>query len=153
MFLRAVAAAALLGVPGCLGISAVLAAGPAPIAERLETANAQRGERVVSKQCAAACHTYERGAGPRVGPNLWDIVGKPMAAKDGYRYSRAMRARAEEDGVWTYEVLDAYLASPRKIVPGTSMTFVGLSKPQERADVILYLRSLSADPYPLPERP
>jgi cytochrome c len=141
-------------------LSMVLAGGllaaagePPPLAERLAKADVQRGEGIVRKQCAAACHTYDKGGAARVGPNLWDIVGRPIANREGYRYSRALKQRGAEGGVWTYEALDAYLAAPRKFVPATSMTFVGLSKPQARADVILYLRALSDDPHPLPEKP
>lgn len=145
--------ARLLPIAALLGMPMAFAVDPASIAERLHEASVQRGERLVSKQCAAACHTYQEGAPGRVGPNLWDVVGKPVAAKEGYRYSRAMRERGREGAAWTYEALDTYLAAPRNFVPGTSMTFVGLKKPEERADVILYLRSLSDEPQPLPETP
>lgn len=142
---RALLIACLVGIP------VALAAGdPAPVAERLADADVQRGERLMSKHCAAACHTYKQGAGARVGPNLWDVVGRPMTTKEGYRYSTAMRHRADDGGTWTYEALDTYLTSPRKFVPGTSMTFIGLKNPQERADIILFLRSLSNNPQPLP---
>lgn len=144
MHLHSLAAAVVMVFPVCA------AAGP-DIAERLAAADTQRGERIVSTQCAAACHTYDRDGATRVGPNLWDVVGRPMAQRKDYSYSQAMRERAGQGGVWTWAALDAYLAAPRKFVPGTSMTFVGLGKAKDRADVLLYLRSLSDDPEPLPD--
>ncbi|MFP3945134.1 MAG: c-type cytochrome [Alphaproteobacteria bacterium] len=144
MFVRAAAIALLLPAH---------AAAEAPLAERLAGADVQRGERIVSKKCAAACHTYEKGGSARVGPNLWGVAGKPMARRAGYGYSPAMRERAAQGGKWDGKTLDAYLANPRKFLPGTSMTFVGLRKAQDRADVIVYLRSLSDEPEALPEEP
>lgn len=147
MILRCVVAAVGLSVP------ALAAAADAPLTEFLAKADVQRGERIVSRQCATACHTYEKDGKARVGPNLWDVVGRRMATREGYRYSPALRRRGEEGGVWSYEALDAYLAAPPRFLPGTTMTFVGLKRPQDRADVILHLRWLSDDPQPLPEAP
>ncbi len=127
---------------------ALAVAGPT-LVERLAAGDVQRGDRIVSRQCAVACHTFEKGGGALVGPNLWGIVGKPMARREDYRYSQVMRERAAQGGIWTWEALDAYLAGPRDFLPGTSMTFVGLERPQDRADVILFLRSLSDTPQPL----
>jgi len=124
-------------------------AGPEPIAVRLASADAGAGERS-AKKCLA-CHTFGQGEANKVGPNLWGVVGRPIAAHEGYDYSDAMKAHAEEDKSWTYEHLDTFLTDPRKVVPGTKMAFAGLKNGGERANVIAFLRTLSDNPEPLPE--
>jgi cytochrome c len=121
-------------------------AGVAPIAERLKVADLTKGESI-SKKCIV-CHSFAKGAPNKVGPNLWGIVGSKPAEVPGYTFSDAMKAR--EDKPWTYEALDSYLTSPRTVVPGTKMTFPGLPKPQDRADLIAWLRTQSDSPVPLP---
>lgn len=108
--------------------------------DRLAVADADKGARAFRK--CQACHTVEEGGPHRVGPNLWGIVGGPVAAAD-YRYSKAM---ASYGGVWDVERLDAYLENPRAEVPGGRMAFAGLPKAQERADVIAFLNQNSAEP-------
>jgi cytochrome c len=123
------------------------AAEPAePIATRLAAADPKRGENV-AKQCVA-CHTFKQGEPNKVGPNLWNIVGRRKASVAGFNYSAAMKGMS---GEWTYEELDKFLQSPKGMVPGTTMTFAGLSRGGLRADMISYLRSLSDSPKPLPQ--
>jgi cytochrome c len=101
-----------------------------------------------------ACHTFDDGDTRRMpGPNLYGIVGAPVAHLDGFSYSAAMREKHDEGQTWTFEYLDEYLFAPRAVVPGTAMTFAGLKRDDERANVIAYLRTLSASPVPLPEVP
>jgi cytochrome c len=119
-----------------------------PIAVRLTGADASRGE--VAIRVCASCHTFEEGGANRVGPNLWDVVGHPVGAREGYSYSPAM---AGHGGEWDYQALDEFLANPRGYVPGTKMTYAGMGSPEQRADLIAYLRGLSAAPAPLPEAP
>jgi cytochrome c len=121
-------------------------AGAAPIAERLKTADATKGAEI-SKKCLV-CHNFTKGGGNKIGPNLWGIVGSKPAEVPGYSFSDAMKAR--EDKPWTYEALDEFLTAPRKDVQGTKMTFAGLPKPQDRADLIAWLRQQSDSPVPLP---
>jgi cytochrome c len=119
-----------------------------PISERLIAAASTKGESV-AKKCTA-CHTFEEGGANKVGPALWDIVGRKPGGVDGFRYSSAMTAFGEENPEWTYEELDHFLAAPKKYINGTSMGFAGLRKPEDRADMIAYLREMSGSPKPLP---
>ena len=126
-------------------------AGPAepeqPLEARLATADPKRGE-ATAKQCVA-CHTFEKGGPNRVGPNLWGVIGRPRASIPGFNYSAAMKAKG---GVWTHEELDKYLLRPNAMVPGTTMTFAGISRPNQRADLIAYLHMLADNPPPLPTK-
>lgn len=99
-----------------------------------------------ARKCAA-CHTYDRGGANRIGPNLWNIVGADIGAKDGFAYSPAM---ANLEGNWTFAALDAFLAKPKAFSPGTKMSFAGVRKAAARADIIAFLRSQSGSPAPLP---
>lgn len=123
----------------------------APIAVRLETASAEKGA-TVAKKCQA-CHTFDKGGPIKVGPNLWGVVGAPVIHEAAFGYSDAMKAKGEEGMTWTYDNLDHFLTNPKGFIPGTAMSFAGLTKPDERADAIAYLRTLSDDPLPLPPPP
>ena len=125
--------------------TAVADEGPS-LALLLAAADIAAGEKSARK--CVACHSFDENGANKVGPNLWDIVAQPVAGKAGFNYSPAM---AEMGGDWGYERLDGFLEAPRKYVPGTKMSFAGVRKEQERANLIAYLRSLSAAPPPLPE--
>jgi cytochrome c len=112
----------------------------------IAAADVAQGEKVFGK--CKSCHTVNEGGANGVGPNLWNVVGGPHAHIDGFNYSAAMAAM--HDRKWSYEELDAFLLSPKSYAPGTKMTFAGLSKPEDRAAVIAYLRTLSNNPLPLP---
>lgn len=116
-----------------------------PIAELLATANAEAGA-TAAKKCAA-CHTFDANGANKVGPNLYNIVNRPVAQHEGFAYSDALKGYG---GEWDYDKLSAFLLNPKGEVPGTKMSFAGLSKDQERADLIAYLRTLSDAPVPLP---
>ncbi len=120
----------------------------APISERLIEASAEDGEKV-AKKCAA-CHNFEKGAGNKVGPVLWNVVGRQPGSADGFGYSSAMSEFGSENSEWTYEELDHFLTAPKKFISGTSMGFAGLRKPEDRANIIAYLREQSDSPKPLP---
>ncbi|WP_413717943.1 c-type cytochrome [Silicimonas sp. MF1-12-2] len=114
------------------------------IDDRLEAASASSGESLF-RQCKA-CHTIEKDGANRTGPNLYGVVGSKIGAVDGFRYSSAL---SEADGDWTPEQLDAFLADPRGTFRGTRMSYRGLSDPQQRADLILYLNGQSDNPLPI----
>ncbi len=116
------------------------------LAQLLAEADADKGQSV-AKKCVA-CHSFEQGGVNKVGPNLHGIVGQDIGSVDGFAYSDAM---ASKEGGWSYESLDAYLANPKGYLPGTKMAFAGIKKADQRADLILYLRSLGGTPPPLPE--
>ena len=109
-----------------------------PGAEILAQGDPAAGEKVFRK--CKACHTVEEDGPNRVGPNLYGIVGASVAAVDGFRYSGAL---TDHGGDWTPDRLATFLANPRKAVPGTKMSFAGLRKSEDQADVIAYLVSLS----------
>ncbi|WP_367716451.1 cytochrome c family protein [Nitratireductor sp. GISD-1A_MAKvit] len=123
---------------------------PESIAPLLASADAGKGENIF-KRCQA-CHTVDEGGANKVGPNLWEIVDRPVAGHEGFGYSAALQEFAEGGSVtWTYENLDHFLASPKGLVPGTAMAFAGLKKIEDRANLIAYLRQHAATPAPLPE--
>jgi cytochrome c len=118
-----------------------------PIEKLLASATVEKGE-AAAKKCAA-CHTFGKGEPNRVGPNLWGVVGRQKASEAGFNYSAAMKA---QKGNWTPEDLDVYLTNPKAMVPGTNMTFAGIPRGKERADVITYLNSKSDKPVELPKQ-
>jgi len=115
------------------------------LAARLAAADPVAGEKV-AKKCAT-CHSFDRGGAARVGPNLWGIVGNKPAHMEGFSYSPAISGLTQP---WDYATLDTFLTSPKAYAPGTKMTFPGLKKPEARAAVIVWLRTLSDQPVPLP---
>jgi cytochrome c len=126
--------------------TAAAPAGGGDLAALLAAADPAQGQ-TVAKKCAA-CHNFEKGGPNKVGPNLWDIVGAKHAHKGDYSYSDAIKGMADKE--WSYAELDAFLTAPKAYAPGTKMTFPGIKKPEDRAAVIAYLRSLSDSPKPLP---
>lgn len=131
------------------GAAAPAEAGPS-IIELLATADADAGQSAF-RPCAA-CHTAEKGGANRVGPNLWGVINRPIASHEGFNYSAGMREFAQGGSVaWDYEHISQFLKAPRSYVSGTSMAFAGIKNPQQEANLIAYLRTLSDDPAPLPQ--
>ncbi len=123
------------------------AAGPVdPIEVRLASASIEKGANA-AKKCLA-CHDFSKGGPNKVGPNLWGIVDANKAHLGNFAYTGGMKGMG---GNWTLDDLDKFLANPRGLVKGTSMAFAGISRPNERADVIAYLNSLADSPKPLPK--
>ncbi|MFC7472819.1 c-type cytochrome [Dankookia sp. GCM10030260] len=112
----------------------------------MAAADPEKGGALFRRQCAV-CHTANEGGKSGVGPNLYDVVGKPHGHLEGFNYSAVLKGKP---GPWNYEELSAWLLAPAQYAPGTRMGFVGLKNPEDRANVIAYLRSLSANPLPLP---
>jgi len=111
----------------------------------LASADIAAGEKTFKK--CKACHSTKKGGKNKIGPNLWNIVGKGKASAPGYKYSSAL---AGLGGAWGYQELDGFLANPKGFAKGTKMSFSGIKKAKARAAVIVYLRSLSDQPKPLP---
>lgn len=118
----------------------------APIAPLLAKADPAAGEKI-AKQVCAVCHTFNDGGRPGIGPNLYGVLMRPHASEQGYTYSSALK---DKKGAWDYEALNHWLKKPAAYAPGTKMTFAGINNDQQRANVIAWLRTLSANPAPLP---
>ncbi len=118
-----------------------------PLPVLLAKANVDKGK-TTARQCQA-CHTFEKGGPNRVGPNLWGIVDSPRGEdRGGFNFSQAMKTKG---GKWSFDELFKFLKSPRDYIPGTAMTFAGISNDQQRADVIAFLDTLADNPVPLPK--
>lgn len=117
-----------------------------PVLAMLAEADIARGQKV-SKACAA-CHSFDKGGANGVGPNLWNIVGRNKQTVSGFTYSGTLNAHGGD--VWSYAELNKFLWKPKKYSPGTKMNYIGLKKPEDRAAMIAWLRSLSASPKALP---
>lgn len=93
-----------------------------------------------------SCHTFEQGGANGTGPNLWNVVNRPVASVSGFNYTSALK---EAGGAWTYERLDAFLKNSQEYIPGTAMV-QRFSRDSQRAEILAYLGSLSSSPAPYP---
>jgi cytochrome c len=118
-----------------------------PIAPLLAKADPAAGEADTKKLGCVACHTFNEGGKAGIGPNLYGVVGAPHGHMEGFTYSNALKSK---QGPWTFDELNEWLHQPSAYAPGTRMTFAGIKNDKERADVIDYLRTLSAKPEALP---
>ena len=128
-----------------LGWCGLVAAQSDLISDRLTQAEATTGQ-LIFNQCAV-CHTASPDQTHRIGPSLWDIVGRPIAHAEGFDYSPALAALT---GNWDFDTLDVFLTDPMAYAPGTRMVFPGIKDGWQRAHLMAYLRTLSASPVPLP---
>lgn len=119
-----------------------------PLAVLLAKADPKKGAMVVKK--CEVCHNITKGGANRIGPDLWGIVDRPRGKHPGFNYSHAM---ATKGGNWTYHDLFVYLKDPQAFVPGNKMAFAGLPRAEDRANLIVFLRTLSDHPVPLPPVP
>ena len=115
------------------------------IAALLALGNIEHGKKVFKK--CAACHLINKGADNKIGPALYGVIGRKVASKQDYKYSKAMSGY---DKNWTFEEMNGYLEKPQRYIKGTKMAFAGLRKEKDRASVILYLNQSSDEPLPLP---
>lgn len=117
-----------------------------PIEFYLASADPAKGEQVFKK--CTACHTITKGGANGTGPNLWGVMGAAVGKHSpGFAYSPAL---AGKGGNWDWESMNQWVKSPRDFAPGTKMTFAGLSKPEDRANLLAYLNAQGDGPLALP---
>jgi cytochrome c len=133
------------GAPAAATAEAPKAAPETPLPVLLAKADVTKGENDV-KVCAT-CHNFKEGAGTKIGPDLWNVVGRPVASFPGFVYSDSLKAMG---GDWTYDKLNAWIADPKAMAAGTKMAFAGEKDEKKRADILDYLHTLSDKPVPLP---
>jgi cytochrome c len=133
------------GAPEGAGAAAAAApTGPEPIAGLMANANVDAGKS--KTQLCAACHSFDKGGPNRIGPNLYGVLGSPIAEdRGGFAFSSALTTKGKGQ-TWTLDNLNAWLWKPQQFASGTKMTFIGLPKPEDRANVIAYLNSMSDKP-------
>ena len=115
------------------------------IAALMATGDIDHGKKVFKK--CAACHSINMGGGNKIGPALYNVVGRAVGGVSDYKDSKALSGYGKE---WTFEELNGYLIKPATYLKGTKMAFAGLRKEKDRASVIMYLNQNGDDPTPLP---
>ena len=103
------------------------------------------GEKIFKK--CAACHSIVKGGKNKIGPALYNVVGRQVGGVSDYKYSKAL---ATYDKMWTFKELNGFLIKPAKWIKGTKMAYAGLRKEKDRASIIKYLNQSSDNPKPLP---
>jgi cytochrome c len=107
--------------------------------------DAASGQKVFKK--CAACHSINKGGQNKIGPALYNVVGRKVGGVDGYKYSKTLASYGND---WTFEELNGFLIKPAAYLKGTKMSYAGLRKEVDRASVIKYLNQNSDNPKPLP---
>jgi cytochrome c len=144
--------------------SVVKVAAPAPAAPRGEVAKPDsslsallaRADPDAGQETAklcAVCHTWTKGGGVRVGPNLWGVLGRDIARDPGFSYSPALQ---QKGGRWSFNEMYQWMGDPNEFIPGNNMYkmgFAGIKDPQQRANLIAFLSKQSDKPAPLPRWP
>ena len=115
------------------------------IAALMALGDVASGEKIFKK--CAACHSINKGGKHKIGPALYNVVGRKVGGVEDYKYSKALIAYEKE---WTFEELNGFLIKPAKHIKGTKMAYAGLRKEADRASVIKYLNANSDSPLPLP---
>ena len=120
-----------------------------PLPELLAKADPAAGQKDTA--ICSTCHSFGKGEPSKTtGPNLYGIVGRVHAADKDFDYSQANRDLGAKGEKWTYDAIFNFIKGPRDYMPGTKMTFAGMPKAEDRANVLAYLRTLSDNPEPLP---
>ena len=115
------------------------------IAVVMALGNIADGEKIFKK--CAACHSINKGGKNKIGPALYNVVGRAVGGVDDYKYSKALASYGK---VWTFEELNGFLTKPSSYLKGTKMSYAGLRKEKDRASVIQYLNQNSDNPKLLP---
>jgi cytochrome c len=113
-------------------LKALLASLPAPYS----SGNPENGKRVAG--LCRSCHSFEKGGPNMTGPNLYGVYGKAAGVHPDYSHSQALKSAGI---TWDAQTLDKWVENPRQLVPGNKMTFAGIKKPQDRVDLVAYLRT------------
>lgn len=124
------------------------AAAEVPIATLLASADVAKGEKVFAK--CSSCHSINSGGANGIGPNLYGVMGKPHASVAGFAYSDALKSKS---GPWTFEEMNKWLTSPKAYADGTKMSFAGLFKAEDRANLMAWMNTQTGSPLPLPAAP
>ena len=115
------------------------------IAAIMALGDVTNGEKIFKK--CAACHSINKGGKNKIGPALYNVVGRAVGGVGDYKYSKALTSYGNE---WTFEELNGFLLKPASYIKGTKMSYAGLRKEKDRASVIKYLNQNSDSPKPLP---
>lgn len=139
----------LAALEGASGSAEEEVEGPVDFGVLLAGADITAGERV-ARRCAS-CHSFDSGMADGTGPHLWGVLGRAVAAVDGFNYSGAMQDYATTTADWHYENLYNFLESPRRYMPGTAMSFAGLRDQEDRINLIAYMHEQGSADMPFPE--
>ena len=115
------------------------------ISALLVMGSVEHGQKVF-KNCSA-CHSVKKGGKNKIGPALYNVLGRNMAALEDYKYSKALIAYGKS---WTFDKMNSFLIKPQSYIKGTKMAFAGLKKEKDRASIILFMNQNSDNPLPLP---
>tara|TARA_E500000178_G_scaffold332649_1_gene366725 strand:- start:37 stop:576 length:540 start_codon:yes stop_codon:yes gene_type:complete len=115
------------------------------IAALMALGDVNAGEKIFKK--CAACHSINQGGANKIGPALYNVVGRKIGGVTDYKYSKAFVEYGKE---WNFEELNGFLIKPSKWIKGTKMAYAGLRKEEDRASIIKYLNQNSDSPLPLP---
>ncbi len=115
------------------------------IAALMSMGDLASGEKIFKK--CAACHSIVKGGKNKIGPALYNVVGRQVGEVSDYKYSKALIGYKK---AWTFEELNGFLLKPSKWIRGTKMAYAGLRKEKDRASIIKYLNQNSDNPLPLP---
>lgn len=139
----------LAALEGASGPAEEEVEGPVDFGVLLASADISAGERV-ARRCAS-CHSFDSGMADGTGPHLWGVLGRAVAAVDGFNYSAAMEEYGETTDAWRYENMYNFLESPRRYMPGTAMSFAGLRDQEDRINLIAYMHEQGSSDMPFPE--